>query len=185
MVTVVMQENKNIKCTTTSQLHQYENNSEQIRCIIPCKYDGVCLKNITAILFYKDENGYGGQLELELSEDAYNENYHQFINRINSQITSHVGKLCIWLQLYDNETDYILETDETYLTIVPTKTVMMSEDSKQQNYFDQWLVKMTQIQNITLKLQKDIVDLSNSSRQEIERLTLEVEKLKGGEVYGN
>jgi hypothetical protein len=180
-----MRENKNLMCATTSQLHQHENNSEQIKCIIPCTYDGICLKNATVILFYKDENGYGGQLELTLSEDLYNQDHHQFINTINSQITNFVGKLTIWIKLYDGTTDFVLESDETYLTILPSKKEPVFMDLKQQSYFDQWLMKMTQIQNSTLKLQKDIIDLTNSSRIEIENLKQEIAMLKGGEINGN
>ena len=184
MLTFVLRD-KSLTCNQSSQIYQYDNNADQIKCLVPCMYDGICLKDSTVTMFYKDELGNGGFIELINSDELHNKDYHQFFNRINSAITQTAGKIIVWLKINDCENNLSFETSETSFNILPSKEIPKTTASQQQSYFDQWLIKMTQIQNSTLKLQRDIVNQGNASRVEIEKLKQEIVTLKGGVVDGN
>ena len=184
MLTLIMND-KSLRCTTTAPIYQYDNNIDKIKCLIPCIYEDKCLKDATVILCYKDEQGNGGHIELKISDDLYNDNYHQFFNDVNSRITQHVGKITVWLKIYNMDEDYNFETTESSFDILPCKEVPKTSQSQQMSYFDQWLIKMTQTYNSTLKIQKDTINLINSFRNELEKIKLEIANLKGGDSIGN
>lgn len=180
MITLIMRD-KSLTCNTTSTIYQYENNIEQIKCLIPCCYNGVELTNAVVILVYKDEDGNGGFIELQKSDIPYSNDYLQFSNYINSTITQHVGKITIWLKVNDYQKDISFETGETYLNITPSKEMPVASESVQMSFFDQWLIKMEQIQNKTLSIQRDVINVANITRLEIEKIMNEL----GGRNNGN
>jgi hypothetical protein len=176
---------KSLRCNTTASIYQYDNNIDKIRCLVPCVYEGKCLINATVILCYKDESCNGGFIELKVSDDSYNNDYHQFINKINSKITQHVGKITVWLKINNIDEDYSFETDEGSFIILPRKETPKNTQSQQLSYFDQWLIKITQTYNSTLKVQKDVINQSNVFRMEIDKLRQEIATLKGGDNIVN
>lgn len=180
MITLVMRD-KSLTCTFTGQIYQYDNNADQIKCLIPTIYEGNSLKDVNVILCFKDETGNGGFIELTLSEDLFNDNYYQYLNKINPTLTKHTGKLTVWLKISDYENDFSFETGETSFTILPSKEMPKANNLPQSSYFDQWLTKMTQIQNATLKTQRDAINILNSTRNEIENIKNRINQLEGGE----
>lgn len=181
MLTILFRD-KNLTATLSSPIYQYDNNIDQIKCIIPCMYDNRCLKDATVTMIYKDESGNGGFIELAISDDLFTKDYHQFYNRINSKITSTSGKITTWLKISNINEDYSFETGETSFMILPSKEIPKSNSNPQLSYFDQQLIKMTQIQNSTLKIQRDTINLANSTRAEIDKLRQEIAIMKGGGI---
>lgn len=165
MITLIMRD-KSLTCNTTATIYQYENNIEQIKCLVPYSYDGVKLENVVITLVFKDELGNGGFIELEKSDTPYSKDYLQFSNYINSSISQHIGKISVWLKVSDYDSDISFETGEAYFNITPSKEIPKTSELQQMSYFDQWLIKMNQTQNKILKIQKDVIDLSNSVRLE-------------------
>ena len=166
MITLIMRD-KSITCTTTAPIYQYENNVEQIKCLLPHTYDGVDISNAIVTLVFKDDNGDGGFIELEKSDTAYSKDYLQFSNYINSSITQHIGKITIWLKINDYENDLSFETRETYFNITPSKEIPKTSETEQMSFFDQWEIKMNQTHNEILKVKKDVVDLMNVIRSKV------------------
>lgn len=179
MLTIVMRD-KTLSCSQTAPIYQYDNNVDQIKCLLPCTYEGICLKNATVLLAYRDENGNGDYIELYNSDEMYTAEYHQFINRINSKITSYVGKISLWLKIYDNEDDYSFETGETSFTVLPNKSMQQNNNQKQLSYLDQCLMKITQMQNTALKTLRECTNQTNIARAEAENTRLLYEKINNG-----
>ena len=176
---------KSLTANLTSPIYQYDNNADQIKCLLPCIYDGICLKDATVTLVYKDEFGGGGFIELTNSDDCMHKDYHQFTNHINSKITSHSGKLAIWLKINNYDSDYSFETGETSITILPSKEIPKTNVQPQSSYFDQWFMKMKQTENRALQVLKDATNQVNLAREEAEKARIYYEKMSGGEKVVN
>ena len=166
MITIIMR-GKSITCNSDSIINQYETNIDKIKCIIPKKVNEVDLSNCDITLIFKDEFGNGGGLLMNKEIEDYNNDYIQFSNYINSNFTQYSGKISVWLKVIDVEQDVLFETSECFVIISPSKTLPKELTQVNSNYFDQMLIKMNQVQNKTLKLQNDIIDLSNKMRSEL------------------
>lgn len=184
MLTIVFRD-KSITANLSSPIYQYDNNADQIQCLVPCIYDGICLKDATITLVYKDEFGNGGFIELTNSDDYTHKDYHQFTNRINSKITSHSGKLTIWLRINNYNPDYSFETGEASFTILPSKEIPKANVQSQSSYFDQWFMKMKQTENRALQVLRDATNQANLAREEAEKARMYYEKMSGGEEVVN
>lgn len=184
MLTIVMRD-KSLTANLSSPIYQYDNNADQIKCILPCIYDGICLKDATVTLVYKDESGNGGFIELVNSDKLFNKDYYQFTNKINSKFTNHSGKLTFWLRINNYDTDYSFETGETSIIILPNKEIPKANVQSQSSYFDQWFMKMKQTENRALQVLRDATNQANLAREEAEKARIYYEKMSGGEEVVN
>jgi len=186
MLTIVMRD-KSLTANLSSPIYQYDNNADQIKCIVPFTYDAIDLKEASVTMFYKDKQGNGGFIELQLSDELFNKDYYQFVNKVNSKLTSHVGKLILWLKISDYINDFSFETGEASINILPCKQVPKNIQLEQLSGFNQWEIKMNQLYNEILKLKKDTISQSNITRKEAEclkkniRIVVDTKYKKGGD----
>ena len=176
---------KSLTANLSSPIYQYDNNADQIKCLLPCIYDGICLKDATVTLVYKDESGNGGFIELVNSDELFNKDYYQFTNKINSKFTNHSGKLIFWLRINNYDTDYSFETGETSITILPSKEIPKVNVQSQSSYFNQWFMKMKQTENRALQVLRDATNQANLAREEAEKARIYYEKMSGGDKVVN
>ena len=124
MYTIVMDKYKQLNATIKTILYQRENLTEKIQFLIPEYYNEIDLKEYTAVLKYIDQSNISHAEILEKDDELYKGKI-RYILPINSELSKFSGDIIIRITFtridMDTQTQYVLHTCETSITISPLK----------------------------------------------------------------
>lgn len=124
MYTIVMDKYKQLNTTIKTILYQRENLTEKIQFLIPEYYNEIDLKEYTVILKYIDQSSISHAEILESDDELYKGKI-RYILPVNSELSKFSGDISVRITFtkidMDTQTQYVLHTGETSITISPLK----------------------------------------------------------------
>lgn len=124
MYTIIMNKYKELITTIKNILYQRENLTEKIQFLIPEYYNQIDLKEYTAVLKYIDQSNISHAEILDKDDELYKGKI-RYILPINSELSKFSGDIIIRITFtkidMDTQTQYVLHTGETSITISPLK----------------------------------------------------------------
>lgn len=172
MITIKMNEDKSLNCTSNANIYQLESNSANILCLIPAIFEGKNLSLASVFLNFILSNGNGNFIELELIPGDY-KGYLQFSGYINSKFTYFSGDVVVFLTFVDVESDLSIKTDTAIVKVKEAPTVNNKLNREQLGVAEQVQAYVNQIRNTARKMENDHILYLNEIRSERE-------KMKGG-----
>lgn len=140
MYTIVMDKYKQLNATIKTILYQRENLTEKVQFLIPEYYNEIDLKEYTAILKYLDQSNTSHAEILEKDDTLYKGKI-RYILPINSELSKFSGDIAIRITFtkidMDTQTQYVLHTGETSITISPLKDYYTFVPNESLEFVDQ------------------------------------------------
>lgn len=166
MYTIVMDGNKNLLRKEVVTLYQREKLVDKFRFLIPVEYEGFDLTTFTATLKYVDQGNVAHAENLVRAEETYKDVMSIYYLPIDTQLTRFAGDIVIRITLskndYKTQTQHVLHTGETTVTISPLKDMFAFAIDESLEVLDQRIIKQdAQIQalaEIAVALSEDMVD---------------------------
>ena len=156
MYTIIMNKYKELITTIKNILYQRENLTEKIQFLIPEYYNEIDLKEYTAVLKYIDQSNISHAEILEKDDELYKGKI-RYILPINSELSKFSGDIIIRITFtkidMDTQTQYVLHTGETSITISPIKDYYTFIPDKSLEFVDQLLGNL----EANLRLQKELL----------------------------
>lgn len=185
MYTIIMDKYKQLNTTIKTILYQRENLTEKIQFLIPEYYNEIDLKEYAAILKYVDQSNISHAEILESNEELYKGKI-RYILPVNSELSKFSGDISIRITFtkidMDTQTQYILHTGETSITISPLKDYYTFVPDESLEFVDQL------VGNLEAKLEatERIVEIYNSEKAD--NITYEnndIQLTSNGKKIGN
>lgn len=185
MYTIVMDKYKQLNTTIKTILYQRENLTEKVQFLIPEYYNEIDLKEYTAILKYLDQSNTSHAEILEKDDTLYKDKI-RYILPINSGLSKFSGDITIRITFtkidMDTQTQYVLHTGETSITISPLKDYYTFVPDESLEFVDQL------VGNLEAKLEatERIAEIYNSEKAD--NITYEnndIQLTSNGKKIGN
>lgn len=185
MYTIVMDKYKQLNATIKTILYQRENLTEKVQFLIPEYYNEIDLKEYTAILKYLDQYNTSHAEILEKDDTLYKGKI-RYILPINSELSKFSGDITIRITFtkidMDTQTQYVLHTGETSITISPLKDYYTFVPDESLEFVDQL------VGNLEAKLEatERIAEIYNSEKAD--NITYEnndIQLTSNGKKIGN
>lgn len=157
---ITMNQNKNLSIGS-SAIYKGENNADIIRFIIPKIYGDYALQDCIITLHYFNADNMGNVITLNFN-DTYYDNTDFIMAQLNitNELTYLSGKIILWLEITKSDKSLVMKTATTSLFINNHYQVTDYISEQQLGIFEDWLIKMEQIQNtcmITLQKAENAV----------------------------
>lgn len=140
MYTIIMDKYKQLIKTVETKLYQKEKLTEKLQFLFPVTYNDIDLSNFIIILKYVDQQGIPHAEVLSPDDDLYKDKIRCTMP-IDSNLTEFSGDISIRITFekidMENQTQYVLHTGETIISISPLKDYYSFVPDKSLEFVDQ------------------------------------------------
>lgn len=175
MYTILMDKHKQLVKTVETKLYQREKLTEKLQFLFPKIYNDIDLSEFTIILKFIDQQGISHAEILSPDDDLYKGKIRCAMP-IDSDLTKFSGDVSIRITFekidVENQTQYVLHTGETTITISPLKDYYCFVPDKSLEFVDQLVgnleakIEATEkIADIYDKSKADNISYSNNNLQ--------------------
>lgn len=175
MYTILMDKHKQLVKTIETKLYQHEKLTEKLQFLFPKFYNAIDLSEFTIILKFIDQQGIPHAEILSPDDDLYKGKIRCTMP-IDSGLTKFSGDISIRITFekidMENQTQYVLHTGETTITISPLKDYYCFVPDKSLEFVDQLVgnleakIEATEkIADIYDKAKADNISYSNNNLQ--------------------
>lgn len=175
MYTILMDKHKQLVKTVETKLYQREKLTEKLQFLFPKIYNDIDLSEFTIILKFIDQQGISHAEILSPDDDLYKGKIRCAMP-IDSDLTKFSGDISIRITFekidVENQTQYVLHTGETTITISPLKDYYCFVPDKSLEFVDQLVgnleakIEATEkIADIYDKSKADNISYSNNNLQ--------------------
>ena len=175
MYTILMDKHKQLVKTVETKLYQREKLTEKLQFLFPKIYNDIDLSEFTIILKFIDQQGVS-HAEILSPDDALYKGKIRCTMPIDSGLTKFSGDISIRITFekidVENQTQYVLHTGETTITISPLKDYYCFVPDKSLEFVDQLVgnleakIEATEkIADIYDKSKADNISYSNNNLQ--------------------
>ena len=175
MYTILMDKHKQLVKTVETKLYQREKLTEKLQFFFPKIYNDIDLSEFTIILKFIDQQGISHAEILSPDDDLYKGKIRCAMP-IDSDLTKFSGDISIRITFekidVENQTQYVLHTGETTITISPLKDYYCFVPDKSLEFVDQLVgnleakIEATEkIADIYDKSKADNISYSNNNLQ--------------------
>lgn len=175
MYTILMDKHKQLVKTVETKLYQREKLTEKLQFLFPKIYNDIDLSEFTIILKFIDQQGISHAEILSPDDDLYKGKIRCTMP-IDSDLTKFSGDISIRITFekidVENQTQYVLHTGETTITISPLKDYYCFVPDKSLEFVDQLVgnleakIEATEkIADIYDKSKADNISYSNNNLQ--------------------
>lgn len=164
MYTILMDKHKQLVKTIETKLYQREKLTEKLQFLFPKFYNAIDLSEFTIILKFIDQQGISHAEILSPDDDLYKGKIRCTMP-IDSDLTKFSGDISIRITFekidVENQTQYVLHTGETTITISPLKDYYCFVPDKSLEFVDQLVGNLEAKIEATEKI-ADIYDKSKA-----------------------
>lgn len=136
MYTILMSQDKSLRCTHRETIYQREKLVDKLKIIVPETIGETNMNELNIILLkYTDQGNVAHSEMLVADETPYKEGYLSFTFPVDTNITRFAGDITISLSfLYaalGPDSDEVMHSGETTITVNPLRDIFVTDDSLQ------------------------------------------------------
>lgn len=182
--TIIMNNKKELRLTTTPTIYQNENNADSILVLLPEYYGDISLRECGVTLNWIQPNSgvdesYSGDIKrLEFLPELYKSIYLQAIVPITVTETNVAGDIEIFLQIVNPNNSLDMRTGSTSIGVKSHKNISNYVPKETIDLLSDYLIKMQQISNtcdLTLQMATEQANRAKETSDLIIRLLQEWE----------
>lgn len=178
MITIVMDANKNLKLNSTAPIYQFENNADEIMCLLPSIDGSFSLADCEVKLCFSNGKQEGNTLMLS---EKYNNNYLSYKCPMSLDMTAYAGQLSVWIEASGTGQKVLLRTNAAELHIIETINLDADTTEKILPLLNRWVIEMTQIKNTASESLRQATEQANLAAKSAGLVIKVLQDIQGGE----